>query len=123
MDEMLVYHKATPYIAMKLSDSRVRLTFAKAKSEGWPFILHLEFALMSVDMAASYMPQLEAFLRGNLGHPFVMIHMGRMVPKEARRLLGAHPNLSFMMSSATKAIKYVREHPRFSNGYQSRRHR
>ena len=46
------------------------------------------------------MDQLEELIRAYPMHPFALIHMGRLQPNEARRLIETHPNIYFLTSHA-----------------------
>ena len=105
MAEILLWHDSAggkfQEIRVGFDDELVLAAFEQAKSRGWPFIVHIEFASLSADGRKAYMDQLEAFLRHNPDHPFAMIHMGQLQAGPVGRLLAAHANLYFMTSHAS----------------------
>ncbi len=105
MAEVLLWHDSSggrfQEIRVDFDDALVRAAFDGARRKGWPFIIHIEFAALTADGRRSYMANLEAFLRKNPDHPFVMIHMGQLQAEPVARLLEAHPNLHFMTSHAS----------------------
>lgn len=102
MAEVLVFHDSGggKFQSTKTSfdDRQVRAAFDAARKRGWPFIIHIEFKLLSSGDKERYLIDLARFLRANPDHPFVMIHMGVLEEPDVRRLLDAHGNLYFMTS-------------------------
>jgi len=102
--EVLIYHAEkrnrndrflAPQVAVPPGDPRVAAVLSLARQRTWPFVAHIEFASIGADRDA-YMRGFEDLLRGNPGHPFVLIHMGQLGPAEVRRLIEAHGNVYFI---------------------------
>lgn len=100
--ELLLYHAQkgdkAPEIVVYPDDKRVQTALTYAKKEGWPLVVHIEFASLSGKQKARYMEQLEAMLAQNPDHPFVLIHMGQLRSGEVQRLMASHNNVYFMTS-------------------------
>jgi hypothetical protein len=102
MAEIIMWHAAKKAVGagqatMDPDDSRVKIMMKTARQKGWPFIAHVEFAVMGFDKGR-YMKKFETFLSKNRDVPIGLIHMGQLNAKDAARLLPKHPNLFFITS-------------------------
>ncbi|MFC1491453.1 hypothetical protein ACFLQ0_02560 [Nitrospinota bacterium] len=107
MGEYLSYHAAKPGIGAgevkyDLFNIRSQGALSRALSNGWPFIVHIEFAALERDYGTaerdSYMDDLEDLLAAYPQDPFPMIHMGQLEYDEVRRLIENYPNIYFLTS-------------------------
>ena len=102
--EILIYHAQkghkAPEVAVDLTDKRVAILLDVALANGWPFIIHIEFASLYGDKRKLHMNDLKELLNKYPKHPFALIHMGQLQAKEARQLLSEHPNLHLMTSKS-----------------------
>lgn len=101
MAEVILWHakkgdKAPEWI-VSLEAEQAQAALKAAITRGWPFIAHYEFAAAG-EARQRLMAEFEAALTAHRAHPFVLIHMGQLPPEEARRLIGTHPNLYFLVS-------------------------
>ena len=105
MAEVMLFHGSGggeyKEVRVNFDDSLVREAFEAARSKGWPFIIHIEFASLSGDARQQYMEMLEKFVIKYRDYPFVMIHMAQLEAEPVRRLLAAHSNLHFMTSHSS----------------------
>lgn len=101
--EVILWHarkgKRAPQWIVALDAPQVKAALDAALKRRWPFIAHIEFAAAGTQRS-EYMGKLEALLRAHPRHPFPLIHMGQLPVGEARRLIGAHPNVYFLTSHA-----------------------
>lgn len=100
--ELLLYHgqkgaKAEEFIVYP-QDQRVLDTLRYAKKNGWPLVVHIEFASLGEKKRTKFMAQLEQLLDEHQDQAFALIHMGQLSADEVRRLLSAHGNIYFMTS-------------------------
>lgn len=104
MAEVHIWHDSDhgKYMEIKVdfSNSLVLQAFEQAKKQGWPFIIHIEFASLEEDERKEYMEKLETFISKHPQHRFVLIHMAQLEVEPVSRLLGSHKNLHFMTSHA-----------------------
>lgn len=103
MPEIILWHAAKGSKAGKAtihpSDPRVRVFIDAARENGWPLVLHFEFASAGKDRPA-FMAGLEDLLSSNRDIPVALIHMAQLRIGEVRRLIEGHPNLFFITSHA-----------------------
>jgi len=101
MGEVLLFHaqkgKKAPKIDVAPDSPQAQMLLDIALEKKWPFIAHYEFAALGWEKP-TYMDQFEAMVKAHPGHPFVLIHMGQLDVDDVQRLIGAHPNVYFMMS-------------------------
>ncbi len=99
--EVILFHAAkgnkAPAIEVSATSPQNLMALKAAKKKGWPFVLHYEFAAAGWDKK-DLMTEMEALVAEHADHPFLLIHMGQLDAEEVARLIGAHPNLSFMTS-------------------------
>lgn len=104
MAELLVFHAQKGDKAdeerVSLDDKRITTALAHAKKQGWPLVIHIEFASLSGSEREEYMQALKGFLSDNADHPMMMIHMGQLPVEEAAALIEAHKNIYFLTSHA-----------------------
>jgi len=81
-------------------DDRIQESLSAAIDNGWPFVVHIEFASLSSDDAIIFMNELEKLLTDNPEHPFALIHMGQLEPARVEPLLKKYKNLYFITSHA-----------------------
>jgi len=102
ISETLLYHaqkgNKAPLVKVKISDKRFQYILEKDLKEGWPVVLHIEFASMSKELKQEYMSDMEKLLQKYPNHPFVLIHMGQLKANEAQSLIEKHANLYFITS-------------------------
>jgi len=108
MAEMLLYHaqkgNKAPEVRAYPKDDRVRFVLAIAAQQGWPFVVHIEFASLSPSERKRFMAGLEAMLREHPVLSILLNHMGQLQPPEAARLLKAHANFHLLTAHTTTAI-------------------
>jgi predicted TIM-barrel fold metal-dependent hydrolase len=128
MAEVLLYHaqkgNRAPKVVVRGNDPRVQAALDHAKEQGWPFIVHIEFAAAFADtedpsletelfptMGHQFMADLEDLLSENPNHPFVLIHMGQLESDAVRGLIESHDNIYFMTSHANRIVIKESEQP------------
>lgn len=112
MAEVLIYHDGMGRyynIKVSLKDELVQAALNVARQREWPFILHIEFAGLSVTDRTDYLRQLEELLDEYPQHPFVLIHMGLLEEPEVRRLLARHSNLYFTTSATSNMFSKTKD--------------
>jgi predicted TIM-barrel fold metal-dependent hydrolase len=104
MAELLVFHAQkgdkAEEVRIALDDERVQAALKYAKQQGWPFVVHIEFASLKGAERDDYMQQLNKFLAANAPHPIAMIHMGQLPLTDVAALIKAHGNIYFLTSHA-----------------------
>jgi len=99
--ETILFHakkgKKAPRIQVKAGSPQNEKLLIIAAHNRWPFVAHYEFSAAGWDKG-KLLEQFEAMVEDYPRLPFVLIHMGQLDSKEARRLIDAHPNVYFMMS-------------------------
>jgi len=111
MSEALVYHAekttrvhhASEY-SLPIDDLRLRASLAHARKQGWPFVVHIEFGVLSREERARYKSELTKFLIANQDVAVVLIHLAQLHADEAEPLLKGHPNLYLMTSHCNPAF-------------------
>jgi len=102
MAELLLYHAKKGNLANEVvvfpDDERVSVALEGAKNNGWPLILHIEFAAMASGQKQKYLNELDKLLTKNPNHPVALIHMGQLSVSEVKHLIGKHPNIYFLTS-------------------------
>ena len=108
MAEMLLYHarkgNKAPEVRAYPNDDRVAFALAAAEQRGWPFVLHIEFASLSLRERGQFMKGLEVLLRGHSGLPILLNHMGQLQAPEAARLIKTHANFHMLTAHTTTVI-------------------
>jgi len=104
MAELLVFHaqkgdKAAE-VKITLDDKRITTALDYAKQQGWPFVVHIEFASLRGTERHDYLEKLNQFIDANKPHPIVMIHMGQLPAVDVAALIKAHSNVYFLTSHA-----------------------
>ena len=104
MAELLVFHAQkgdkADQVKMSLDDPRVQAALKYAKQEGWPFVVHIEFASLKGVERNDYLQQLNKFVAANAPLPIAMIHMGQLPVQDVAALIKAHSNIYFLTSHA-----------------------
>ena len=100
---VMIYHAekrngAAPEVKVSLTDDRVTAALNVAVTNGWPLILHIEFASLSNTEFATTLQALNTFLTTYAPHPIVLIHMGQLESNDVETLLPEHRNVFFMTS-------------------------
>ena len=102
MAELLLYHAQKGDRAEEVSifpdDERVQAALKHAKSQGWPLILHFEFASLSKNKRENYFSALEALLNQQPDIQVVLIHMGQLGVADVEKLIKNHKNIYFLTS-------------------------
>ncbi len=113
MAELILWHAQkgdkAPEWVIPPDAPQVQAALRGAVKKGWPFIIHIEFA--AARSAKTFMKKMEAMLDQHPDHLFALIHMGQLKAKEVTRLLAAHKNLYFLMSSANPIHTTHSKHP------------
>ena len=104
MAGLLVFHARkgdkAEQVKMSLGDQRVQASLKYAKQEGWPFVVHIEFASRKGSERDDYMQQLTKFLNANASQAIAMIHMGQLPREDVAAQIKAHSNIYFLISHA-----------------------
>ena len=104
MAELLVFHAEKPgkadEVVVSLSDNRILTALELVKSEGWPLVIHIEFASLKGQARQKQMDELNTFLQENDSHPIALIHMGQLPENDVEALINKHKNIYFMTSHA-----------------------
>ena len=111
--EILIYHaqKGTkaPEVVVDFTDKRVTVLLDPALVNGWPFIIHVEFASLHGGKRRQHMNDLKVLLNKYPKHPFALIHMGQLQADEVCNLLEAHSNLYFITSHVDPSVSNSRQ--------------
>ncbi|HLC27356.1 MAG TPA: amidohydrolase family protein [bacterium] len=91
-------------ITLDIAGATVRELVDVARRRNWPMIPHIEFASAGAK-GPELMKQFEALLASNRDVSFGLIHRGQLDEGEARRLIGIHPNVFFLLSQSTDPRK------------------
>lgn len=104
MAELLVFHAQkgdkADEVRIGLDDRRVQAALDYAIDQGWPFVVHIEFASLQGADRDEHMRSLKTFLDDHPQHPFAMIHMGQLPVEDVAALITAHSNIYFLTSHA-----------------------
>lgn len=104
MSEVLMYHaqkgNKADEVVVHANDRRVKKSLNAAINNGWPYVVHIEFASLSRGDAEEFMQGLETLLSENLEHPFALIHMGQLDAETVSALLSKYKNIYFITSHA-----------------------
>ena len=115
MAEVLLYHarkgNKAPEVRAFPDDDRVRFALLAAAKQGWPFVVHIEFASLSPPERERFMAGLEKLLNENPAIPILLNHMGQLPPPEVARLLKAHANFHLLTAHATSVIARASKEP------------
>ncbi|MEN8180318.1 MAG: amidohydrolase family protein [Pseudomonadota bacterium] len=100
--ELLLFHARKGQKADEVSvypdDDRVKAALKHAIRQGWPLVVHIEFAALAQEEKIQYMAGLREMLDTYPRHPFVLIHMGQLGIEDVRSLLVSRSNVYFMTS-------------------------
>ncbi len=110
MAEVIMFHaqkgNKAPKVVVPPNDKRVQKALNGALRNGWPFIVHIEFAAAGSERK-DFMKQFENMLVSHPDKPFVLIHMGQLGLEEVSRLISKHPNIYFI-TAHTNPISLTR---------------
>lgn len=99
MAEVLLYHAKkgakAPEVSVYPDDKRVQTALNYAIENGWPFVVHIEFASLNQEVRKKFMRAFKHMLNQNPAHPFVLTHMGQLTSSRCRRLIENHSNVYF----------------------------
>lgn len=125
--ELLIYHAAKqrkirdengneliidiPEVVVPLNSEKVLYAVNQCILRGWPTVIHIEFAALSVLDKIERMYQFETLLDNHPQHPFVLIHMGQLEIGDVLRLIMRHNNVYFMTSHADPVTDAISEQP------------
>jgi len=102
--EILIFHAKkgdkAPEVAVDLADERVSLLLTESLSQGWPVVIHIEFASLHGRDRQRHMDGLNSLLEQHPMHPFVLIHMGQLRHHQVQELIERHSNVYFLTSHA-----------------------
>lgn len=124
MGELILYHaqkgnKAGEVIVYP-RDRRVKVALAAARSQHWPLVVHIEFAALNGKRKRKFLQQLQAMLKNNPKHAFVLIHLGQLKADEAKPLLQQHPNL-YLLTSHANTIAVRRSNQPWENMFKGKK--
>lgn len=126
--EILVFHaqkgnKANE-VAVDLADRRISLLLSESLRQGWPVVIHIEFASLRGQERQRQMDRFNSLLEKHPSHPFVLIHMGQLQPKQVEESIKRHPNIFFLTSHAdpvtveTSNQPWVNVFSRYGHGFK-----
>ncbi|MBC8179528.1 amidohydrolase family protein [candidate division KSB1 bacterium] len=97
--EVLLYHakkgNKAPEVIVYPDDKRVQVALNYAIENGWPFVVHIEFASLQGEMRKKFMRSFKQMLNQHPGHPFILTHMGQLSSNRCLRLIENHKNVYF----------------------------
>ncbi len=97
--EVLLYHakkgKKAPEVIVYPDDKRVQAALNYALQNGWPFVVHIEFASLHGEMHKKFMRAFKQMLDQHPEHPFILTHMGQLSRDRCLRLIENHENVYF----------------------------
>jgi hypothetical protein len=97
--EVLLYHakkgNKAPEVIVFPDDKRVQVSLNYAIENGWPFVVHIEFAALNGEMRKKFMRAFKQMLGQHPEHPFVLTHMGQLSRERCQRLIENHNNVYF----------------------------
>jgi len=115
MAEVLMYHAQkgdkAPEVVVYPDDQRVVYALDAAMEQGWPFVIHIEFASLFGSKKERFMAKMEEMLKAHPEHPFALNHLGQLNAGEVRRLINAHKNIHFLTAHANPAITMESNQP------------
>lgn len=102
MSEVILYHAQKGERANEVivypDDDRVTAVLDAASEEGWPLVIHIEFAAIYGDMRKDFYDKMEALIAENPEQAFCLIHMGQLNAKAVNKLIKKHKNIYFITS-------------------------
>jgi len=108
MAELLLYHAQkgdkADEVDILASDPRVRYALGIARREGWPLVIHIEFASLHGARRQQHMQAMEEMLREYPDQAFCLNHMGQLPLAEVARLIRDHINLYFLTAHTNPYI-------------------
>ena len=123
MSEVLLYHaqkgNKADEVTIYPDDERIEFLLDKAKENGWPFVMHIEFSSLSGDRRNDFYSKMISFVSDNSDHPFAMIHMGQLKINEVATLLKNHSNIYFL-TSHSNPIAVLRSNQPWVNMFEGR---
>lgn len=123
MSEVILYHVQKGEYAAEVivypEDKRVATVLNATIEQGWPLVLHIEFAAINGKMRETFYRQMESLVAANPEHPFCMMHMGQLKPNEVAELINKHKNLYFLTAHATPMAIHRSRQP-WVNMFQGR---
>lgn len=100
MSEVLLYHAQKGELAREVivypDDERVTAVLDAASSEGWPLVIHIEFAAIYGSIRQDFYDKMVTLLSENPDQPFCLIHMGQLNTKAVAELIKNHQNIYFI---------------------------
>lgn len=123
MSEVLLYHARKGNHAGEViaypDDPRVAAALEAARSQGWPLVIHIEFASLSGGMREEFYNKMQALLKANPAQPFALNHMGQLNPEAVADLLAQHHNLHFI-AAHSNPIAVKRSNQPWVNMFEGR---
>lgn len=99
MAEVLLYHakkgNKAPEIIVYPDDKRVQVALNYAIENGWPFVVHIEFASLHGEERKKFMRVFKQMLDQHPEHPFILTHLGQLSKEGCLRLIENHKNVYF----------------------------
>ena len=97
--EVLLYHakkgNKAPEVIVYPDDKRVQVALDYAIENGWPFVVHIEFASLNGEKRKKFMRAFKQMLDQHPEHPFILTHMGQLTSNRCLRLIENHKNVYF----------------------------
>ena len=97
--EVLLYHakkgSKAPEVIVYPDDKRVQVALDYAIENGWPFVVHIEFASLNGEKRKKFMRVFKQMLDQHPEHPFILTHMGQLTSNRCLRLIENHKNVYF----------------------------
>lgn len=108
MGEVLLYHAQKGDLAHEVTvlpeDERVQHLLRIARQEGWPFVIHIEFASLEGGQRQRFMKSMQTLLSENEPYPIVLNHMGQLGIEDVDALLRQHSNIYFLLAHTNPYI-------------------
>lgn len=104
MAELLIFHAQkgdkADEVRISVDDKRIQKSLAYAVEQGWPFVVHFEFASLRGSDREDYMSGLKELLNSQPEHPFALIHMGQLPLEDVAALIKGYNNIYLLTSHA-----------------------
>ena len=99
MAEVLLYHakkgNKAPEVIVYPDDKRVQVALNYAIKNGWPFVVHIEFASLQGEKRKKFMRAFKQMLDQHPEQAFILTHMGQLSRDRCLRLIKNHKNVHF----------------------------
>ena len=123
MSEMLLYHAQKGQQANEVivypDNEHVSTLLDAARAQGWPLVIHIEFAALHGDMRREMYDKMLSLVTEYPDQPFCLIHMGQLDASAVAGLLQKNQNLYFM-TSHSNPIAVQRSNQPWVNMFQGK---